>query len=265
MILRRLGNKSKMTSKIIPCFPPHKIYYELFLGTGSIYFSKPKSEYSILNDLDNDVFNLFIVVKENMNDLINLFSITPMSEDLFYYWKENLETDPVKKALRFMYLSGFSYLGKADTFRLIHSDCSYKQKVEALIKICSSEMKNTMLRSKDFREFFDGIYVSDKHIGKKDRFIYADPPYIETEDNYNTPKWTKADSIDLFDTLEATGIRFAMSEFDHPFILSQAKKRNLNVIEIGERRNINNRKTEILITNYKIIEKAQTPTLFNAV
>ena len=32
-----------------------------------------------------------------MNDLINLFSITPMSEDLFYYWKENLETDPVRR------------------------------------------------------------------------------------------------------------------------------------------------------------------------
>ena len=42
-----------------------------------------------------------------------------------------------------------------------------------------------------------------------------------------------------------------MSEFDHPFILKQAKERNLNVIEIGERQNLKNRRTEILVTNYK--------------
>lgn len=263
MILRRLGNKSKIESKIIPYFPAHKVYYEPFFGTGAIYFSKPKSAYSILNDADNDVFNLFIVVKDNLNDLVNLFSITPMSEDLFYYWKENKETDSIKKALRFMYLSGFSYLGKADTFRLIHSDCSYKQKVEALIKVCSSEMKNTMLRCKDFREFFKDIYVSDKHIGKKDRFIYADPPYLDTVDNYSTPKWTKDDCVDLFETLSNTDIKYAISEFNHPFILSQAEKRNLNIIEIGDRRNINNRKTEILITNYKPTPIIETQTLFN--
>ena len=41
-----------------------------------------------------------------------------------------------------------------------------------------------------------------------------------------------------------------MSEFDHPFILEQAKQRNLNVIIIGERQNLKNRRTEILVTNY---------------
>ena len=58
------------------------------------------------------------------------------------------------------------------------------------------------------------------------------------------------DSEDLFNTLEQTGCKFAMSEFDHPFILEQAKQRNLNVIIIGERRNLKNRRTEILVTNY---------------
>ena len=35
------------------------------------------------------------------------------------------------------------------------------------------------------------------------------------------------------------------------FILEQAKQRNLNVITIGERQNLKNRRTEILVTNYK--------------
>jgi len=42
-----------------------------------------------------------------------------------------------------------------------------------------------------------------------------------------------------------------MAEFNNPFILNQAKERNLNVITIGERQNLKNRRTEILITNYK--------------
>ena len=251
MILRRLGNKSQIADKIISHFPKHKIYYELFMGTGSVFFKKPKSQYNILNDLDSDVYNLFLIVKDFKEDLINLFILTPMCEDLFYYWKETLETDPVKKALRFLFLSSFSYLGKSDTFRLLHSDCSHKSKLEQLINVCSSIMKNTMLRNKDFRTFFESIYVSDSHIGKKDRFIYAAPPYLDTGNNYNTPKWTKKDVIDLFDTLQRTSIRFAMSEFDHPFILSQAKKRGLNIIEIGERKTIRNRRVEILITNYQ--------------
>jgi DNA adenine methylase len=42
-----------------------------------------------------------------------------------------------------------------------------------------------------------------------------------------------------------------MSEFDNEFILNQAKERGLNVIYIGERRNLKKSRTEILITNYE--------------
>ena len=44
-----------------------------------------------------------------------------------------------------------------------------------------------------------------------------------------------------------------MSEFDNEFILNQAKERGLNVIIIGERQNLKNRRTEILVTNYQSV------------
>lgn len=251
MILRRLGSKKAIAGKIIKNFPTHKVYYEPFFGTGSIYFIKPKAQYSILNDLDSDVFNFFTVVKDHSEELSKLLSITPMSEELFYYWRENQEIDPVKKALRFLFMTSYGYLGKTETFMLLHSNCSHRNKLEHLILNCSKQFKNAMLRNKDFRLFFNDIYASDKHIGAKDRFIYADPPYLDSTDNYNAPKWTQEDSLDLFETLENTGVRFAMSEFKHPFILEQAKERKLNIIDIGERQNLKNKRTEILITNYK--------------
>lgn len=81
-------------------------------------------------------------------------------------------------------------------------------------------------------------------------FFYCDPPYLGTANNYSN-SFTEKDSIDLFDTLQATGCKFAMSEFDNEFILNQAKERGLNVIIIGERKNLKNRRIEILITNYE--------------
>ena len=67
--------------------------------------------------------------------------------------------------------------------------------------------------------------------------------------------FTEEQSKELFDTLESTGCKWAMSEFDHPFILQQAKERNLNIITIGERQNLKNRRTEILVTNYSSNQK----------
>jgi DNA adenine methylase len=95
-------------------------------------------------------------------------------------------------------------------------------------------------------------FKNDKEKG--DTLVYADPPYLDTENNYgelNSLKWTKEDCFDLYNVLEGCRCKFAMSEFDHPFVISEAKRRNLNVITIGERVNMKNRRTEILVTNYQ--------------
>ena len=81
-------------------------------------------------------------------------------------------------------------------------------------------------------------------------FIYADPPYLSTKNNYSQG-FTEQDTQDLFKILVESNIRFALSEFDNPIILDLASDYGLNVIEIGERNNMKNRRTEILVTNYK--------------
>lgn len=83
-----------------------------------------------------------------------------------------------------------------------------------------------------------------------DTLVYLDPPYLLTLDNYSH-SFKEQDCIDLFDCVQKIGVKFAYSEFDNPFILQQAKERNLNVITIGERQNLKNRRTEILVTNYQ--------------
>jgi DNA adenine methylase len=246
MILRRLGNKSKIAKEIQKHFPPHNIYIELFFGSGGMFFNKPKAKYNFLNDIDNDVFNLFWVVMNKKEELENLVLQMPESEELFKYWKTNKETEPIKKALRFLFLSNYGLMGKSNTIRF-----SISNTTQILIKNLEKTQKFMLgckIMNADFRDVFKKISFNENNI--KDTFIYADPPYINTVNNYSN-SFNKNDSIDLFNVLQETNCKWAMSEFDNEFILNQAKERNLNVYIIGERKNMKNRRTEILITNYK--------------
>jgi len=249
MILKRLGNKSKIAEEIQKYFPPHKIYIEPFFGAGGMFFNKPKAHCNIVNDLDSDVFNLFNVVINQKEELEEMFLIMPKHQDLLNYWKENKETEPTKKALRFLFLSNYTYLGTGTGMKF-NSRNDVKQLREGL-KVVSDKIQDVQFANMDFKKFINSIQLEEKNRPnyKKSVFIYSDPPYLGTNDNYSN-SFTEKQSKELFDTLEETGCKFAMSEFDHPFILEQAKQRKLNVIIIGERQNLKNRRTEILVTNY---------------
>ena len=115
MILHRLGNKRRLASKIITYIPNHTLYIELFFGAGGLFFNKkPIAPHNILNDLDDDVYNLWTVLQANHQELKEAIEQMPLSHSLFNYWVRNKETDPIKKATRFLMLSNFSLYGSGD-------------------------------------------------------------------------------------------------------------------------------------------------------
>ena len=254
MILRRLGNKSKLATKIQKHFPAHKIYIEPFFGAGGMFFNKPKAKYNIVNDSDSDVFNLFQVVSNQKDELEKAFYEMPIHSDLLEYWKRNEETEPIRKALRFMLLSNYTFNGYGATivFGASASSGGFKLNFYNLLQKTNEMLFNVQFMNKDFKVFFNSIMLDDRgNNGETNQsFIYADPPYLSTDDNYSH-SFTEQHSSDLFDCLDETNCKYAYSEFNHPFILEQAKQRNLNIITIGERQNLKNRRTEILVTNYK--------------
>lgn len=255
MFLRSIGSKRKFAKDIVEKFPSHDVYLEPFFRTGSIYFTKKKCVHNFLNDIDDEVFNLWNVYTHNYKELLEKIKSLPNSERLFDYWLRNKENEPVLKALRFLMLSNFSCFGAGATFII---DCSHNKTI-LLDKYINSIglMDDTIFTNKDFRRFYDEIkYTSFYKINNFTVMSYNDPPYLGTGENYNYP-WSEKDSFDLFETNHNLSLKypnkyfFAISEFNHPFIIEQAKQRNLNIIEIGERQNIKNRRTEILITNYE--------------
>lgn len=254
MILTRIGNKRAIASDIIKYFPKHKTYIELFFGAGGIWFSKPIVDYNFCNDIDDDIFNLYLMLKTRKDDLIKEIELMPMTENLLKYWNNNNEKEPIMKAIRFLMLSNFGYLGKPETFRYGQAVGNEKKAILNQIEDTFKLIQNAKFMNCDFRKVLSKIQFRNGN--EKDAFVYSDPPYYQTV-KYQK-EWTEKDVIDCFDVTFNSGINGAMSEFDNPFILQQAKERNLNVHIIGERKNLKNRRTEILITNYP-----QEKTLFD--
>lgn len=253
MILRRLGNKAKIAGKIAEHFPPHKIYIEPFFGAGGMFFNKPKAKYNILNDIDSDVFNFFMVVMNQKDELIDMVKKMPIHEDLLKYWIKNNENEPVKKALRFIFLSNYVLYGKLNLLKLGALNTS-----EMILK--NIEKTHEMLfgcqfTNVDFRVMLNKISFHRAN-EMNETFIYCDPPYLGTTNNYSDG-FTEKDFDDLLKIMVESGCKFAISEFDNPIVIQKAKDCGLHIQVIGERRNIKNRRTEILITNYNL-----QPTLF---
>ena len=249
MVLTRLGNKKSIAGDLYRYFPPHRMRITLFFGAGGEFFSTPRAKYNIINDLDDDVTNLFLVISERTEELIEAVEYMPIAASLLKQWRADVPTDPILKAVRFLLLSNFTYLGKGDTIR--YGVGMEKEKLIPRIKKTFLSLGDSRIMNEDFRNVIGKISFSPTVITKDDAFVYLDPVYLDTSHYYRVPDWKEEDTYDCFEIMSNEGIKAAMSEFDHPFILSEAKRRGFNVIPLGSRRNIKNHRTELLITNYR--------------
>ena len=90
----------------------------------------------------------------------------------------------------------------------------------------------------------------------EDCFIYADPPYMNTSNNYKQ-SFTEKNMDDLFHYLLESHCRFGMSCFKENYAHKKAKELGLHISEVFERSNLKNRRIECLITNYDPMNKKQ--------
>lgn len=245
-ILTRLGNKRRIAHRLLPHFPDHRLYVEPFFGAGGMFFNKPKAERNLLADLDEEVFNLWMVVLGRREELEELWGRMPIDQKLFMYWKRHKETDPLRRALRFLFLSNFGLLGKPNTMRVFTANT--KRLVFDRIHEAQRMLADCEFLHQDFRVV---LKLVAGHRSKGTAFVYCDPPYLDTANNYNGHGFQERDSAELFELLQGTGVRWAMSEFDHPFILRKASELGLRVVDLGQRHNLRGHRTELLLMNYQ--------------
>jgi DNA adenine methylase len=101
-VLKYPGSKWSLANKIIEILPEHHTYVEPYFGSGAIFFSKIPSDIEMINDMDNDVCNLFDCIKADSERLARLAMATPFSRKEYDNAFVNSERDPYKRALQFL-------------------------------------------------------------------------------------------------------------------------------------------------------------------
>lgn len=253
--IRRLGRKTVILKELYSYFPHHDTYVEPFLGSGVVFLNKPiKSKANFLNDLDDNIILCYdhLSCLQKQAELIEFIEMVPYSNVMWERIKmtKDFESDTQKVAY-FLILSAWGFLGKKSTLKYSddnnNKDILLKQ-IKHIYKSLCNNCNNWL--NKDFRQFFKSISFR-KRVNCEKAFCYNDPPYIGCENNYKTPQWTEQDLRDLVRMNVEKGWQFAISEFDNAVIHDIVSEYGLNFYEIKDRRSINKRDTEILITNYK--------------
>lgn len=100
-VLRFHGGKWRLAPWILSFFPPHKIYVEPYAGAASVLLRKPRSFAEVYNDLDQDVVNVFRILRDppRAMRLAELCRLTPWARDEFLLAYEPTD-DPVEQARR---------------------------------------------------------------------------------------------------------------------------------------------------------------------
>jgi DNA adenine methylase len=175
-ILKYYGSKERLAHTIASFMPPHGTYLEPFLGSGAVFFAKPKSLYEVLNDLDGDVVNLFRVIRDNPQGLAAATEFTPWARDEYAACKEPSE-DPIERARRYLvrcwqawggtYGAGWSRdIGKRTTSQTY----TWSLLPDRLVAV-AVRLKDAYIENRPAEKLIPEYNFSNV-------LIYADPPYV---------------------------------------------------------------------------------------
>ena len=113
-IVRYHGGKFLLADWIISFFPEtHRGYTECFGGGASVLLKKRRSYFEVYNDLDGEIVNIFTMLRDRGEELLNKIELTPFSRtelELCYTPTD----DPLEWARRSIFRS-FSGFGSAAT------------------------------------------------------------------------------------------------------------------------------------------------------
>ena len=101
-VLRYYGGKWRLAPWVISHFPPHRTYVEPFGGAASVLMRKPRSYAEVYNDLDEEVVNVFRVLRRPAlaRQLRRYVELTPFARAEFEEAYSSDSADQVERARR---------------------------------------------------------------------------------------------------------------------------------------------------------------------
>ncbi|NLO72210.1 MAG: DNA adenine methylase [Porphyromonadaceae bacterium] len=269
--LKWVGGKRQILSSIAELLPKdiNKLHYaEPFIGGGAVLFHlQPKN--AIINDSNEELINVYKVIKNNHLELINDLKSHVNSSEYFYKIrsldrsKDYSKLTDVKRASRILYLNKtcFNGLYRVNNAGEFNAPFGYYKNPnivnEPTLKAVNKFLNNNniVIKSGDYEELL-GLF-------NKKTFVYMDPPYHPISNNSNFTGyvqggWDIYDQIrlrDFCDKLDGLGIKFLLSNSSAPFIKQIYE--NYKITTVKAKRAINSigsergQIDEVLIRNYE--------------
>lgn len=262
--LKWAGGKSKLIDQYKEYIPKeYDTYHEPFLGGGSLFFYLNPNK-AILSDINEDLINVYKVLKDYSEELIKKLKEHKEKHDKDYYYKIRSKKyeDSIERAARFIYLNKTCFNGlyrenKKGEFNVPIGN--YKDPdicSEEVLKNCSKILNKNNIIFKCQK--FDNCR---KNIEEKD-FVYFDPPYVPLNKTSNFTSYTKYKFgirnqellYELCKYLKNKKVKIMISNSNTEFIKEMYKE--FNIYEIKVNRSINSKVigrskiTELLITSY---------------
>ena len=274
-VVKWVGGKRQLLPEIRKYIPQKKytLYYEPFLGGGAVLFDLQPLN-AIVNDLNEELINLYTVIKNDPDELIKDLKKHRNQSDYYYRIRE-LDRDrskyrkltDVERASRIHYLNktcfnGLFRVNRAGEFntpfgRYKNPNITNEVTIRAVSKYFNKA--NIEFRNVDFVEAVKDI--------DQNSFVYFDPPYDPVSDSANFTGYDKG-GFDreeqkrlkmLCDQLDERGISFLLSNSATAFIkdLYSDPSRNYQIEIIKAKRSINSNANgrgetdEVLVRNYQ--------------
>ena len=247
------GGKQTLLKYLLPLIPQHRLYCEPFFGGGAVFFAKPKSDVEVINDINGEVINFFKVIKTKFPELQKEIQSTLHSRELYKRAME-IYNNPkrysdVKRAWALWTATNQGFAGMIGSWGFGKDD-SKEASLAVKRDNFTKEYENRLTRVQV--ENNNAIKVINR-CDDKETFIYADPPYIGSDQGHYKG-YTESDYKTLLDTLAKTKAKFLLSSYPSKILTAYINKYKWKVQKITKSvavtKHTDKVKTEMIVMNY---------------
>lgn len=223
--LRWAGGKKwliKHLDKIIGNFE-FQNYHEPFLGGGAIFFALDSLKSSHLSDLNMELIDTYLAVKEDPTSIIKMLKLYENTEEFYYDIRNKSYKNRTEKAARFIYLNQTSFNGlyRVNLEGKYNVPFGHRSKSfldEKVILDASQCLQKATITCGDFTDGRKKIQAGD--------LVFLDPPYTVSHNNngfikYNQKLFSLEDQKRLskfIDYIKDQGAYYILTNAAHPEI-----------------------------------------------
>ena len=214
-IIPWIGGKRRLADHLIPRFPKHECYVEVFAGGAALYFLRPPAAVEVINDINGDLINLYRVVQHHLEEFVRQFKWALTSRQVFKWLQDTPPetlTD-IQRAARFYYLQQNCFGAKIESQSFGTATTSPPGlnllRLEETLSAAHLRLAATFIERLDWKACID-------RYDRPHTLFYLDPPYWETE-GYGVP-FEYAEYVAMAARLRALKGRAIVSLNDHPDI-----------------------------------------------